>query len=308
MTKIENFVDQYLTYLKLEKNYSEKTLESYSHYLNRFLEWAEIGSPKQISPTLVRDFQIKLYDYKNEHGRKLNTRTRNYHLIALRSFLRYLIIECDLDVMPPEKINLAKLEDREIKFLSAEQLERLLRAPNRSSQLGKRDRALLEFLFSTGLRVSELVSIDRNQLNLKTGELSVVGKGGKARLVFISDRAKETLKIYLAARGDAYKPLFIRFRGPRVDPAEVNDDSFRLSVRSIERLVGKYILRAGITVDATPHTLRHSFATDLLRGGADLREVQEMLGHANVATTQIYTHVTNERLHEVYRRAHSGNR
>jgi len=310
MSKIENLVDKYLDYLKLEKNYSEKTLETYSHHLNRFLDWMKVSSPEQISPTLIRAFRIKLYDYRDQKQKKLSPQTRNHHLIALRNFLRYLIRERGLEVMPPEKITLGRVGEREIRVLSAEQLRRLLDAPSRNSCVGKRDRAILELLFSTGLRVSELVSLNRDQINLKTQEFSVLGKGRKRRVVFISERAKNALKEYLATRKDDLKPLFIRYRGPksREIPAAVRGEGRRLSIRSVERLVKKYVRRAGLSAEATPHTLRHSFATDLLRGGADIREVQEMLGHRSISTTQIYTHVTNRKLREVYRKAHSGNK
>lgn len=307
MSEIENLVDKYLEYLKLEKNYSEKTLEAYSFYLNRFLDWTGASKINEVSPTLVRRYRVKLYDYRNEKNHKLNSATRNYHLIALRSFLRYLIVERDLDVLSPEKVVLGKTEDRTIKFLAPKDLEKLFEAPNSKTVAGKRDRAILELLFSTGLRVSELAALNREAINFKTQEFSVVGKGGRARVVFISDRAVTALDKYLRTREDEFKPLFIRYRGPKI--REFGDgEELRLSARSVERLVKKYVHKAGLTVEATPHTMRHSFATDLLRAGAGIREVQELLGHKNIATTQIYTHVTDRKLREVHRKFHSGNK
>ena len=307
MSQIEDLVDAYLEYLKLEKNYSEKTLESYSHHLNRFLDWTGVRKIEEVSPTLVRNYRIRLHDYRGERGQRLSLATRNYHLIALRGFLRYLIVERGLDVLSPEKIILGKVGDREIQFLGSRDLEKLLKAPDSTTKIGKRDRAVLELLFSTGLRVSELVALNRDQINLKTCEFSVKGKGGRVRVVFISNRAANALRIYLKTRTDAFKPLFIRYRGPKI--GEVGDgERLRLSVRSVERLVKKYVRKVGLAVEATPHTMRHSFATDLLREGADVREVQELLGHKNIATTQIYTHVTSRRLKEVHRKYHSGNK
>ncbi|MEA2020398.1 MAG: site-specific tyrosine recombinase/integron integrase [Patescibacteria group bacterium] len=305
--QVENLVHNFLQYLKLEKNYSEKTLESYGHYLTRFLNWTNVKKVSSISPTLIRDYQVKLFDFKNEKGRKLKPKTRNYHLIALRSFLRYLITERGLEVMPPEKISLGKTGEREIDFLQSEELRKLFFAPNSKTKIGKRDRAILELLFSTGLRVSELVSLNRDKINLETREFSVVGKGGKSRVVFVSDRAARALSEYLETREDDLDPLFIRYRGPAPDEGEDEDEAYRLSARSVQRLVKKYVHKLGLTTEATPHTLRHTFATDLLRAGADVREVQELLGHKNVSTTQIYTHVTDQKLKEVHEEYHSGN-
>jgi len=306
--ELENLIHTFLQHLKLEKNYSEKTLESYGHYLIRFLEWSGAEQISDISPTLVRDYRVELYDYKDENGHKLKPKTRNLHLIALRSFLRYLIVERDLEVMAPEKIPLGKTDDRDITFLSDEELGKLLSAPNTKGKIGKRDKAILELLFSTGLRVSELVSLDREKINLEAQEFSVVGKGGKSRVVFISDRARTALKDYLATREDDYAPLFIRYRGPRPQEGEDEEESFRISARSVQRLVKKYVRKTGISKEATPHTLRHSFATDLLSSGADVREVQELLGHSDISTTQVYTHVTDRKLKEIHKKYHSGNK
>ena len=310
---VADLVDKYLEHLKLEKNYSPRTLESYAHYLTRFLQWTGVNALKDLSPTLIRDYQIKLYDFTDERGGQLTPKTRNYHLIALRGFLRYLIVERGMvDIVPPEKVALGRISEREISVLEEGDLAKLMAAPNSQTRGGRRDRALLETLFSTGLRVSELVSLNREQINLETGEFSVLGKGGRRRVVFLSERATATLADYLQNRHDDYQPLFIRFRGPKVQDTSPNigvrGEGWRLSARGVQRLVKKYVRRAGLPLGVTPHTLRHSFATDLLRGGADVREVQELLGHKNIATTQIYTHVTDRRLKEVFRKSHSGNK
>jgi site-specific recombinase XerD len=208
--------------------------------------------------------------------------------------------------MPPDRIELIEEGDRKVKVLDESSLERFLAAPDTRSQQGLRDKAILELLFSTGLRVSELVGLNVKDVNLKTREISVMGKGRKIRVVFVSDSAAESLKNYLGARQDEFKPFFIRFKGGH--PIDPEGWDARLTVRSIQKLVKKYALIAGIAVDPSPHTLRHTFATDLLRRGADIRSVQEMLGHANIATTQIYTHITNPQLKEVHRKFHRGNK
>ncbi|MEK7079511.1 MAG: tyrosine-type recombinase/integrase, partial [Patescibacteria group bacterium] len=219
---------------------------------------------------------------------------------------RYLIKQ-KLPVLSPDMIELGKLRDRNIKFLSENDLERLFRSVDTTDEPGIRDRTILEVLFSTGLRVSELAALDREKVNLETSEFGVMGKGGKMRVVFLSANAKEWLQKYLQVRKDSFSPLFIRYSGPTGEEG-LTVKKNRLSVRSIERLVDKYRKKAGILDKIGPHALRHSFATDLLSHGADLRSVQEMLGHKNIATTQIYTHVTNARLKEVHEKFHSGNK
>jgi len=234
------------------------------------------------------------------------TVTQGYYVIALRSFLKWLI-KNDYKVMQPEKLEVPKNKDHSLKFLDNDQVIRLLNQPLTSQKSGMRDRVILELLFSTGLRVSELVSLNRDQINLKTREFGIIGKGGKSRLVFISKQAADFLDRYLKGRMDKFKPLFIHYSGKK-DVVVADDKSVRLTARSIQRLVKKYVKQARLPVMATPHTLRHSMATDLLRSGADIRSVQEILGHKNIATTQIYTHITDARLREVHEKFHSGNK
>jgi len=211
-----------------------------------------------------------------------------------------------LDVLPPDRVELMDEPDREVKVLNEESLEALLSAPDIGTKQGLRDKAILELLFSTGMRVSELVALNMDDVNLKTREMSVMGKGGKIRVVFISDEAAESLANYLEIRGDDFKPLFIRYAGGKRSTRDGED--LRLTVRSIQKIIKKYARRAGLAVEPSPHTLRHTFATDLLRRGADIRAVQELLGHSNIATTQIYTHITNPQLKKVHRKYHRGNK
>ncbi|HDQ88796.1 MAG TPA: site-specific tyrosine recombinase XerD [candidate division WWE3 bacterium] len=222
----------------------------------------------------------------------------------MRAFLKYLIVEVGLDVVPPDRIILGKESDRVPSVLNDEQLEHLFSVQDLNKRSGIRDRAILETLFSTGLRVSELVALDTEDINLKTGEFTVIGKGGKARIVYLSDSAKDWLRRYLSTRRDEFKPLFLRYSGKSMEKDDPDGESLRLSARSIQRMVKKYVKRSGLAVDATPHTLRHTFATDLLSEGADLRSVQELLGHSDVSTTQIYTHITDKRLKEVHEKYH----
>jgi site-specific recombinase XerD len=260
-----------------------------------------------ITEETIREFRLYLSrEYSNPYKGELKRQTQNYFLVALRSFFRFLIKKGHA-TLSPEQIDLGKTKDRTIKFLSARDVEKLLGAPDTSTVMGKRDKAILELLFSTGLRVSELASLNQDQVNLKDGEFSVIGKGGKARVVFLTDAAREAIQEYLDSRDDVYKALFINYSGPK-PKSEMDVMARRLTVRSIERLVERYGKEAGITVRIGPHVLRHSFATDLLQHGADIRSVQEMLGHKNIATTQIYTHVTDPRLKEIHKKFHSGNR
>jgi site-specific recombinase XerD len=304
---------RFLEYCELDKNLSLRTVKMYGYYLSFFQGWLlkEFNTDdfpvEKIDEDIIRRFRLYLsHYYANPHKGQLKRQTQNYFLVSLRSFFRYLLKQ-KLKVMSPEMIELGKQRDRNIKFLLPEELERLFNAVETKDEMGVRDRALLELLFSTGLRVSELVSLNRDQLNLEKGEFGVIGKGGKARVVFLSKKAKEWLKKYLDLRKDPYRPLFIRYSGPK--PKEgLTDEKLRLSVRSVERLIDKYRKKALLPFRIGPHAIRHSFATDLLTHGADLRSVQEMLGHKNISTTQIYTHVTNTRLKEIHEKFHSGNR
>ena len=304
-------VRRFLEACEIDKNLSPLTIRQYDHYLNHLLEWLAGNEPgvrdlPDITPDVVRRYKLALARHHNQHtGRPLTRASQTYFLVALRSLLRYWARE-GLDVMAPDRIELGKAPSRSLKFLDNDQLRRLLEAPDINEERGLRDRALLETFFSTGLRLSELARLDRDHINLKTREFGVIGKGRKPRVVFLSDAAAEWLERYLSMRRDRWKPLFIRMKG-KVDPTP-GGSRMRMSSRSIERLVQKYVRIAGLGVNATPHTLRHSFATDLLSNGADLRAVQELLGHANLNTTQIYTHVTNPQLRAAHRKFHSGNR
>ena len=243
---------------------------------------------------------------RNRNGTPLKHVTQSYHIIALRAFLRYLLVQRDMSTLSPDKVDLPKQSQRLVIFLNPEQVERLLSSPQISNKIGLRDKAILETLFSTGLRVSELVRLNRDQINLERQEFGVKGKGNKIRVVFLSDAATHWIKRYLQSRQDNYKPLFIRYSGAQV--TDKDGEKMRLSVRSIQKIVRKYAKRAGLPIEASPHTLRHSFATDLLIGGADIRSVQEMLGHESIRTTQVYTHVTNRHLKEVHKAFHGKDR
>lgn len=300
-------VDQFLEYLELEKNASKLTIRNYRHYLNRFLQFGAsqsptLSNPASISSLIIRNYRLYLSHFTTEGGLTLKRITQNYHLIALRAFLRYLIRH-NIDVLSPDKIELARAESRSLKFLDREQVDRLLQMPQISTPQGLRDKALMEVLFSTGLRVSELVRLNRDSVNLQRKEFGVIGKGGRARVVFLSDAATEWLQRYLDKREDTYQPLFIRYAGKTPVPDRTGED-FRITVRTVQRVIEQYVRKAKLPIKITPHGLRHSFATDLLSAGADLRAIQEMLGHKNISTTQIYTHVTNPQLREIHKRFH----
>ncbi|MEK7208655.1 MAG: site-specific tyrosine recombinase/integron integrase [Patescibacteria group bacterium] len=285
MNNLSKLKQEFLEYLEIERGRSLKTVANYDRYLRSFLEFSRVVSPSEIKTDNIRQFRLAL----NRRGLKKNS--QNYYLIALRTFLKYLSGR-ELSVLPSTAIDLAKVERKELDLISPQELTRLLTSPDVNTALGRRDRAILELLFSTGLRVSELCALNRDSLDLNQGEFSIRGKGGKIRLVFISPEAKKALKTYLDKRQDTEEALFI------------SRNSARLMPRSIERLVNFYAAKAGIVKKVTPHTLRHSFATDLLRNGADLRSVQLLLGHSNISTTQIYTHITDRELRSVHERFH----
>lgn len=291
----------FLEHMEIEQNRSNKTIENYHHYLNRFVEFAGDIKVDKITSEAVRKWRLWLNRIENEQGEQISRTTQNYHLIALRSFLKYCA-KRDIKTLSSEKIELARVARKQVTFLSPDELERILIQPNTSNETGLRDRAILELLFSSGLRVSELVSLDREHINLKRKEFMVRGKGQKDRPIFISDQAAYWIKTYLGQRGDNMKPLFIRYSGAQ---EETQDGEYmRLTARSIQRGVKKYALMAGVTKKVSPHTLRHSFATDLIMNGADIRSVQSMLGHSNIATTQIYTHITDPHLKDIHKKHH----
>ncbi len=298
----ETAVAQFLEYLELEQNRSLKTIQNYSHYLTRLSDYAGELKLADLDADLVRKWRMWLNRLPTSTSDELSKMTQNYHLIALRSFLRFCS-KRNWETLAPDKIELARTRRPQVTFLNPEELQRLTAQPDIDKQSGLRDRAILELLFSSGLRVSELVGLDRDHINLKRREFMVRGKGQKDRPVFISDEAAAWIQKYLALRTDNTKPLFIRYSGSKkID----NSGNFtRLTARSVQRMVARYALLAGITKHVSPHTLRHSFATDLLMNGADLRSVQAMLGHSNIATTQIYTHVTDPHLKAVHEQFHN---
>jgi site-specific recombinase XerD len=308
-SELEKQINTFLEYLEIEKNASKLTIRNYRFYLMRFSNWMSENQPqiglKNITIDTVRKYRVWLSDYVDEKGITLKRVTQSYHIIALRSFLRFLIRN-DVKTLSPEKIDLPKTESKSLKFLGRDNLRELMNAVPIDDEKGLRDRAILELLFSTGLRVSELCRLNRDQMNFKTQEFGVIGKGGRARVVFLSDNAIFWLSKYFDAREDNFQPVFIRY-AKGVDPIN-QGENMRLTPRSVERIVTKYVKKAKLPVNATPHTLRHSFATDLLYNGADLRSVQEMLGHKNISTTQIYTHVTNPQLKSVHQKFHTGNK
>lgn len=273
---VQRLKEQFLEYLEIEKNRSPKTVENYDHYISRVLKFFNAKSPSDLTEEGIRKFRI---DLNRQPIKKI---TQNYHIIALRSFLKYLA-KRDIKALAPDKLELAKQEDREVTFLDPGELEKFL-----ASTEDLRDRAILETLFSTGLRVSELISLKRNEIDFNRGEFTVRGKGSKLRVVFLSDTAIKAIEAYLEKRED------------------IEPELFPITVRSVQRIVKKAAIKAGIVGKSVhPHTLRHNFATDLLRNGADIRSVQAMLGHSSITTTQIYTHVTDKQLRDIHRRFHA---
>lgn len=299
------YMSDFLEYLEVEKGRSLKTIENYSLYLNRFVEFSDDIKVSKLNAQTISKWRQWLNRYTGDEGRTMGKATQNYHLIAMRSFLKYLARR-DIESLAPEKIELATSKRPQVSFLTQDEVVRLFEAINTDNVIGLRDRAIVELLFSTGLRVSELAALNIKDLNFKTGEFSVRGKGQKDRPVYVSESAANVLAQYIEARQDDYTPLFVHYRGTQSD---FNGGEYtRLTVRSIQRIVERYAKKAGIAKHVTPHTLRHSFATDLLTNGADLRSVQSLLGHTNIATTQVYTHVTDPQLHKAHLKYHSGNK
>ena len=329
ISPLTQFKRQFLEYVEIEKGRSLNTVRNYDHYLSRFLTYAEktaqVRKPEDIDASLLREFRLWLnrQETKTTKGASATTlkkRTQNYYLIALRSFLKYLA-KHGVKTLAPEMIELAKVPERSLDLISSDELDRLITSPDITTLKGLRDRAIFELLFSTGLRVSELCSLPRD-LNLKQEEFSVRGKGDKIRVVFLSEEAKRALTAYLDKRDDMDDALFVQVFQEKKEKAEKTKkgdarrnqssqpklaskrDSLRLTSRSVERIVQYHAVKAGISKKVTPHVIRHSFATDLLRNGADLRSVQMLLGHANIGTTQIYTHVTDSELRQIHKKFH----
>jgi len=308
---IQKHILPFLDYCEVEKGLSSNTQRNYSQYLKLFVNWLKKTGNENMLPhglTAGHIWDYRLYlarTYKSPRGEYLSKKSQNYYLIALRAFLNYLA-ERDIESLSPSKVKLAKQKNEEtISFLEIRDIEKMLGVPDTSTPYGLRDRAIMELLFSSGMRISELVSLNVDHMSSlkdksphKTSELSIVGKGKHIRTVFISPRASEWLRTYLTSRRDVYKPLFINLRSNR-------SPDRRLSARAIQLMISRCAMLAGLSKRVTPHTLRHSYATDLLGHGADLRSVQELLGHKNVATTQVYTHVTNKRLRDIHEKFHS---
>lgn len=315
-TKLEQLKREFLEHVEIEKGNSLKTVGNYDHYLSRFFEFAKVSDPREITDDKIREFRLFLnrqpgVKTKGQQSTTLKKNTQNYHLIAIRSFLKYLM-KRNITSLSPERIELAKIKERSLDLISVTELERLLEAPfdilknskNKNSKIKiLRDKAILELFFSTGLRLSELCSLNRD-LDLSKDEFSIRGKGEKVRVVFLSESAKKAIREYLKERTDLEESLFVQYSNSS-SSKKTTKESNRLTPRSIERIVKHYAIAAGISKKVTPHVIRHSFATDLLSNGADIRSVQMMLGHANIATTQIYTHITDKQLRDVHKKFHS---
>ncbi len=302
MNSIDSYIKEYLDYLEVEKNRSPKTVENYRRYLNMFAKTVGAKDLKDINQDSIRRFRLTLARKPGEESEFLKKSTQSYYVIAIRNFLKYLVKNNIKVALLPEQIELPKIPQRQIEIIEYTDLERFLNGPQGDSLRAIRDKAILEMLFSTGLRISELCSLSRYQ-DFERGEITVRGKGSKLRVVFLSDRARSAIKKYLDKRGDADEALFIslsKAKNPKV--------LGRIIPRTVQRLVQFYAKKAGILGKVTPHQLRHQFATDLLMNGADIRSVQALLGHANIATTQVYTHVTNKELKEIHKSFHGRRR
>ncbi len=297
---LKELKSQFLEYLEIEKGRSIKTVENYDRYLSRFLAHTKVSSPSNITEKMVREFRLHLNRQPGTSG-SMKHKTQNYYMISLRAFLKFLR-KREIDSLNPERIELAKVGQRDLDLISSQELGRLMDGPKGNDLTALRDRAILELFFSTGLRVSELCSLNRD-IDLSRDEFSIRGKGEKVRVVFLSPAAKKCIKEYLDKRDDMDDALFVQ-----MGKNSKNAKDLRLTPRSVERLVKKYSIKAGITRKVTPHVIRHSFATDLLENGADLRSVQALLGHSNIATTQVYTHITDKHLREVHKKFHGQRR
>lgn len=304
LSPLEEQTKRFLEHLEIEMNRSLRTIESYGRALNAFFVWGRLNTPTDITADRVREYRLYLNRKPNGRGDTLKKNTQVYQAIVLRTFLKYLAKQ-DIKTLPAEKIEVGKIPDRQVDFLEFEEVERLIASAGENDIKQLRDRAILELLFSSGLRVSELVSLDRNHINLEKEEFSIRGKGGKLRIVFISPAAKTALSNYLGKRTDVDPALFVASaKKDFANKKNAKRDTLRLTPRSVQRLVKHYAKKAGIVKDVHPHTLRHSFATDLLQNGADIRSVQSMLGHSSITTTQIYTHITDEHLKEIHKSFH----
>ncbi|MBT4856599.1 tyrosine-type recombinase/integrase [Candidatus Uhrbacteria bacterium] len=298
---IQKHIRRYLEYLEVERGRSARTVRNYDFYLTRFATWAEFPNPSKIDKELLRRYRLHLNrDIEGRDEPTLKKSTQNYHLIALRNFLKYLSRN-DIKTMSPDKIELAKTGTRKVEFLEEDELRRMFGVlEDADGLIGKRDRAMVYMLFSTGLRVSELANLKIDQVNLKREEFTIKGKGSKHRVVFVSEKARKAVKEYLDARGDTSPYMFVGH-----DRAKASREKMPVSPRTVQRTIERYAAEAGITKRITPHTLRHTFATDLLQNGADIRSVQAMLGHESITTTQIYTHVTDRKLKAVHKKFHN---
>ena len=318
VTEIEKLKREFLEYMEIERGSSLKTVANYDRYISRLLNFSKITTAKGINDDIVREFRLHLnrspgIKIRGQASATLKKNTQNYHLIALRRFLKYMM-KRGVTSLSPDRIELAKVGGRQLDLISSNELSRLLNAPTDTLKKEKgdkqaelralRDRAILELFFSTGLRLAELCSLNRD-LDLSKDEFSIRGKGEKVRVVFLSDDAKDAIAKYLNKRTDMDEPMFIQYSKNFQKSGSSNGNDRRLTPRSIERLVKQYAIKAGISRKVTPHILRHSFATDLLENGADIRSVQVMLGHANIQTTQIYTHVTDKQLRDIHKKFHS---
>lgn len=301
LSDVKKLKTEFLEYIEIEKGRSLKTIKNYDRYLDRFLDFTEIKDSNEITDDLIHKYRLYLNRQKGIENENLKRKTQNYYLIALRMFLKYLARK-GVASLAPERIELAKVPQRDLDLITEDELERLLGAPKGNDEKSLRDKAILELLFSTGLRISELCSLNKNHITDATsGEFSVRGKGEKIRIVFLSDTAKVSIRNYLDKRGDIDESLFVRLSKGN----DGSQETLRLTPRSIERIIKNYAIKAGISKKVTPHIIRHCFATDLLRAGADIRSVQSMLGHSSITTTQIYTHVTNKQLKDIHTNFHN---